>query len=687
MRTAHLDIYLLEKSRVTRRGEGEHNFHVLYELVHGTPIEMRKGLHLTQAPAGGGWAYLSSTADRSCAADEANFARLLTGLHAVGFLPKVRSQVLSSLAAVLWLGQIRIDAVITAQGEEHAVIVDNEALRVAAVLLGCDPSDLVDGLCIRCIKAGRDWVKSQHTPAQARSVRDGFAQAIHARVFHRVVQQANASLAADFQADSSGSHDACVSPTGRPSVDSSARWSGAATPFVGLLDIFGFEALGINSLEQLCINYANEKLQALFVSLMIERTQELYEAEGVRFDAAAAPEHEVGSIALLESIFCQLTEECVLPRGSDAHMLEKLLRLHEANPLFNPLPGMPATSGSSQHSTGQVATARRRERMESCDTQTFVVAHFAGRVRYGVEGFLQKNRDPLSQDLQVMMQWSSVPLLARIFSVGSGTTTGSKFHSVVERFLASLRALLATMSSVNVHFIRCIKPNDVKQPDVVDPECVAKQVTSSGLVPAIRISRAGFSMNMPRNDFVAMSGPAWERTTGGILRRPADDAQLLLLLEWVGAQPNEFCIGRSRVFLRHGVLDRLERVRYGCLDSFIVTVQAAARRRMAVQAASRRRDKRLHAGLGGDDEEAIKEEAPHPAVDSSRVARGDSFARRVGIRKTLDLADDKEVVRRKASFERKCRTFGAVVKPRCAAGAERRVEGAAVAAELKMGGG
>lgn len=711
VRAAYLDTYLLEKSRVTRRGDGEHNFHIFYELMHGADPGMRNDLQLTKAPEGG-WAYLSDTANRTLATDQANFSELLKGFHAVGLPSKVRNQVLRTLAGILWLGQIRIGAGTNAQGEVHATIPDDEAVRVAAMLLGCDPADLFDGLCIRCIKAGSDWVKSQYTPAQARSVRDGFAQAIYAGVFRRVVEQANASLAADFPADGGGSHGGSLTPTPRlGDLGSSPRWSGAVTPrelgatlgaraspgeaavaepassFVGLLDIFGFEALGVNSLEQICINYANEKLQDMFVSLMIERTQELYAAEGVRFDAAAVPKHDRGSMTLLDAIFRSLTEECVLPRGSDSQLLVKLLQVHEANPLFNTPPDKPAAGGSSQQRTAQLAAARRRERMVSFDTKTFVVCHFAGRVRYGVEGFLQKNRDPLSQDLQVMMQWSSVPLLARTFSVRSGTTS-SKFHGVVERFLASLSALLATMGSANVHFIRCIKPNDAKQPNFVDSACVAKQVTSSGLVPAIGISRAGFSTHMSRHDFAALFGPPWERTTGGVLRQPVDNAQLLLLLEWVGAKPDEYCIGKSRIFLRHGVLSRLELVRYSGLDKCVVMVQAAARRRIAIQAVAKRREEQLHPAFGSDCDYSSEEDKPNHVVDSSRVLRGDSFSRRLDIRKSLDLADDEEAMRRKASFDRKCRKFGTVVKTRRPAAAERRGGGGGAADdEFEMTGG
>lgn len=704
VRAAHIETYLLEKSRVTHRGKGEHNFHILYELVRGASAEVLEDLRLVDAPEEG-WNYLSNLAERTLEADRDNFAELLKGFEAVGFSAKMRNQLLSTLAGILWLGQIKIVTATNAQGEQQAMVGDENALRVAAMLLGCEPADLFDGLCIRCIKAGNDWVKSQYTPAQARSVRDGFAQAIYAGVFGRVVEQANISLAAHVPIEGtlsstfstmsssmmlmSGSLTRnSVSGYGTPrehGIACSPRNSvtdhggGTAEPdgsFIGLLDIFGFEALGVNSLEQLCINYANEKLQDMFVTLMIERTQQLYASEGVYFDAAAVPKYDRGSILLLDAIFRSLTEECVLPRGSDVQMLDKLLRQHEANPHFNAPPPKLAipSGGSSQQRVAQVAAARRRERMVSSDTRTFVVSHFAGRVRYSVEGFLLKNRDPLSQDLQVMMQWSTVPLLKRIFAVGSGSTNSTRFHGVVERFLSSLRALLETIASANIHFIRCIKPNEVKQPNFIDAECVAKQVTSSGLVPAIGISRAGFSTHMPREDFAAMFGPPWERGTGQVLRRPVDDAQLLELLHWVGAAPSEYCVGKTRVFLRNGVLDRLELVRYNGLNAFVIRVQIYARRLLAIRMAARLRDELLNPRGGVDGDDFYEEDGPCRVLNSSQILRGDSFSRRVGIRKTLDQEQDRELIRRKASFDRKCKMFGTVVKTRRPPMADRRGE-------------
>jgi len=111
----------------------------------------------------------------------------------------------------------------------------------------------------------------------------------------------------------------------------------------------------------------------------------------------------------------------------------------------------------------------------------------------------------------------------------------TKRHSLVDSdrnstlnrvFLSFYNYYLLIRIRVQVHFIRCIKPNEAKQPSLVDAQCVAKQVDSSGLVPAIGISRAGFSTHMPRADFAALFGPPWERTTGGKLAHPLDDAQV-----------------------------------------------------------------------------------------------------------------------------------------------------------------
>jgi myosin heavy subunit len=51
---------------------------------------------------------------------------------------------------------------------------------------------------------------------------------------------------------------------------------------IGLLDIFGFEIFKINSLEQFCINFTNEKLQQLYIAYVFKGEEKEFINEGLK---------------------------------------------------------------------------------------------------------------------------------------------------------------------------------------------------------------------------------------------------------------------------------------------------------------------------------------------------------------------------------------------------------------------
>ena len=77
---------------------------------------------------------------------------------------------------------------------------------------------------------------------------------------------------------------------------------GGSMTFIGILDIFGFEAFDSNGFEQLCINYANETLQQQFSHFVFKAEQALYEQEGVAWTVLDFPDNaQVGRLKLVGS--------------------------------------------------------------------------------------------------------------------------------------------------------------------------------------------------------------------------------------------------------------------------------------------------------------------------------------------------------------------------------------------------
>ncbi|XP_063484679.1 LOW QUALITY PROTEIN: unconventional myosin-XIX [Symphalangus syndactylus] len=457
MTGAAVQTYLLEKTRVACQASSERNFHIFYQICKGASEDERLQWHL---PEGAAFSWLPNP-ERSLEEDCFEVTREAM-LH-LGIDTPTQNNIFKVLAGLLHLGNIQFA---TSEDEAQPCQPMDDAkysVRTAASLLGLPEDVLLETVQIRTIRAGRQQqVFRKPCPrAECDTRRDCLAKLIYARLFDWLVSVINSSICAD--------------------TDS---W----TTFIGLLDVYGFESFPDNSLEQLCINYANEKLQQHFVAHYLRAQQEEYAVEGLEWSFVNYQDNQP-CLDLIEgspiSICSLINEECRLNRPSSAAQLQT--RIETA------LAGSPCL--------GHNKLSRE---------PSFIVVHYAGPVRYHTAGLVEKNKDPIPPELTRLLQQSQDPLIMGLFPTNPKEKTQEEpsgqsrapVLTVVSKFKASLEQLLQVLHSTTPHYIRCIKPNSQGQAQTFLQEEVLSQLEACGLVETIHISAAGFPIRVSHQNFV-----------------------------------------------------------------------------------------------------------------------------------------------------------------------------------------
>ncbi|XP_030874150.1 unconventional myosin-XIX isoform X4 [Leptonychotes weddellii] len=575
MTGAAVQTYLLEKTRVACQASSERNFHIFYQICKGAGTDERLQWHL---PEGAAFSWLPNP-DRTLEEDCFEVTREAM-LH-LGIDTPTQNNIFQVLAGLLHLGNIRF-----ADSEDEAqpcqLMGDAKcSIRTSASLLQLPEDPLLETLRIRTIRAGRQQVfRKPCSRAECDIRRDCVAKLVYARLFDWLVSVINSSICAD--------------------PDS---W----TTFIGLLDVYGFESFPNNSLEQLCINYANEKLQQHFVTHYLRAQQEEYAVEGLEWSFVNYQDNQP-CLDLLEgspiSICSLINEECRLNRPSSAAQLQT--RIESA------LAGSPCL--------GHNKLSRE---------PSFIVVHYAGPVQYHTAGLVEKNKDPVPPELTRLLQQSQDPLLKVLFPADpeekaqeepSGQSRAPVL-TVVSKFKASLEQLLQVLHSTTPHYIRCIKPNSQGQAHTFLQEEVLSQLEACGLVETIHISAAGFPVRIPHWNFVeryellrrlrARTSPGphsplpaegrseWSPCTEAATLQPLlqDILHTLPALTQAAAAPDDpaeasaapvHC-GRTKVFMTDSTLELLEHGRAQVLEQCARRIQGSWRRHWYRKQGRRRR--------------------------------------------------------------------------------------------------
>ncbi|XP_010535820.1 PREDICTED: myosin-17 [Tarenaya hassleriana] len=511
--------YLLERSRVCQISDPERNYHCFY-LLCAAPPEEREKFKLGDPQS---YHYLNQSKYYKLDGvdDTEEYLATRRAMDIVGISEEEQDAIFRVVAAILHLGNVEF-----AKGPEvdSSVLKDEKSrfhLNTVAELLKCDVKSLEDALIKRVMVTPEEVITRTLDPDSALGSRDALAKTTYSRLFDWLVEKINSSIGQD--------------PNSKT--------------IIGVLDIYGFESFKINSFEQFCINFTNEKLQQHFNQHVFKMEQEEYTKEEINWSYIEFVDNQ-DVLDLIEKkpggVIALLDEACMFPKSTHETFAQKLYQTFKNSKRFS----KPKLSRTS-----------------------FTISHYAGEVPYQADLFLDKNKDYVVAEHQDLLTASSCSFVAGLFPrLPEETSNKTKFSSIGSRFKLQLQSLMETLSSTEPHYIRCVKPNNVLKPAIFENVNVIQQLRCGGVLEAIRISCAGYPTKRTFYEFLNRFGVLAPEVLEG---NYDDKVACRMLLDKMGLKGYE--IGKTKVFLRAGQMAELDSRRAEVLGNAARRIQRQIR--------------------------------------------------------------------------------------------------------------
>ncbi|KAJ5595813.1 hypothetical protein N7450_002271 [Penicillium hetheringtonii] len=540
---AKIRTYLLERSRLVFQPLKERNYHIFYQLVAGASDEERQELGLLPVEE---FEYLNQggTPIIDGVDDKAEFDATRKSLATIGVPVENQTEIFRVLAALLHLGNVKI----TATRTDSQLSASEPSLVRACEMLGIDVNEFAKWIVKKQLITRGEKITSNLTQQQATVVRDSVAKFIYSSLFDWLVDKINRKLATEEVLN-------------------------RVVTFIGVLDIYGFEHFAKNSFEQFCINYANEKLQQEFNQHVFKLEQEEYVREEIDWTFIDFSDNQP-CINLIEGklgILALLDEESRLPMGSDEQFVTKL-----------------------HHNFA--ADKEKFYKKPRFGKSAFTVCHYAVDVTYESDGFLEKNRDTVPDEHMEVLRNSANDFIKEIIDTASAVrekdstsvtskpvaaAPGRRIGVAVNRkptlggiFKSSLIELMNTINSTEVHYIRCIKPNEAKEAWKFEGPMVLSQLRACGVLETVRISTAGYPTRWTYEEFairyyMLCHSSQWTSEIRDMCHAILQKA----LGDGTAKKDDKYQLGLTKIFFRAGMLAFLENLRTSRLNECAIMIQ------------------------------------------------------------------------------------------------------------------
>ena len=542
---ATITSYLLEKSRLTSPSKGERNFHIFYHLLEGCDKKELSSFNLidpktTQPYKPDFFEYLKKSECYNVPKinDKELYSEVLASFTKTSFTHLEIKAIFRILSAILHIGNLSFDA--EKLTDTFPCTLKSGDVGSIAQMLSVPENAFQKALVFKTREIQGQTIESPHPVSECNAVRDSLSKFLYEKLFNWLVKRLNLVIFPPEEVSNLRKVRKSIL-----SIRDSLTQVDCSTSSIGLLDIFGFENFETNSFEQLCINFTNEKLQQLYVSYVFKSEEKELIDQGLQgFLGQLAYQDNQGIIDLLDKypsgIYDLLDESSSLGSGTDELLLQKIAKTHGKQPNFM----MPKNKISS-----------------------FAVIHTAKPVEYDIKGFRAKNKDEIPSGLNNMLMASKDELLGQMIQnlmlrenvekkkLGSvGISKVDKFLGA--KFRSQMKELMMELFSCEVHFIRCIKPNELKKEGLFMADFSLLQIRYLGLLDSIKIRKQGFPLRKDYEEF--------GRKYAGILnlqkKKPKDGIKLFFdkSAEFSGEVGKKILFGTSKVYMKQEVMDFLD---------------------------------------------------------------------------------------------------------------------------------